>query len=118
MDRPNVRNFFVQMDDGQMDRLFYVNLDRPNGRGSNGPPMLRLFGPSKWMTVQWTVVHLDGPLNRLYYGNLDRHLGPSKNMIVDRNFGPSKITVVDRLGQSKITLGDGFFDVQNYCLGL
>ena len=82
----------VQMDDGPMDRLCYVNLDCPNGRRSNGPPMLRQFGPSKWTTVQWTVhvtsiwtvqmddgpmdrlcyVNLDGPLDRLYYGNLDR----------------------------------------------
>ena len=55
MDRPNLRNLLVQMDDGPMDRLCYVNLDRPNGRRSNGPPMLRQFGPSKWTTVQWTV---------------------------------------------------------------
>ena len=92
MDRPNLRNLLVQMDDGPMDRLCYVNLDRPNGRRSNGPPMLRQFGPSKWTTVQWTAyvtsiwtvqmddgpmdrpcdVILDGPLDRLYYGNLDR----------------------------------------------
>ena len=37
MDRPNVQNLLVQMDDGPMDRLCYVNLDRPNGRRSNGP---------------------------------------------------------------------------------
>ena len=62
----------VHMDDGPMDRLCYVNLDRPNGRRSNGPFMLRLIGPPKWTTVHWTVVYLDSPLDWLYYGNLDR----------------------------------------------
>ena len=87
MNRPNVRNLLVHIDDGPrtayvtsiwtvqrgdgpMDRLCYVNLNRPNGRRSNGPSKLRQFGPSKWTTVQWTVVYLDGPLDRLYYGNL------------------------------------------------
>ena len=51
MDRPNVRNLLIQMDSGPMDRLCYVNLDRQNGWRSNGPPMLRQFGPSKWTTV-------------------------------------------------------------------
>ena len=41
----------VQIDDGPMDRLCYVNLDCPNGQR----PMLRQFGPSKWTTVQWNV---------------------------------------------------------------
>ena len=41
----------VQMDDGQMDRLYYINLDRPNGQQSNEPSMLRQY--------------------RLYYSNLD-----------------------------------------------
>ena len=69
-----------------------TKLTRPNGRRSNGSPMLRQFRPSKWTTVQWTVyvtsiwtvqmddgpmdspcyVNLDGPLERLYYGNLER----------------------------------------------
>ena len=62
----------VQMDDGPMDSLCYAKLDRPNGQRSNGPPMLRKYGLSKWTMVQWTVVHLDGPLDNLYYGNLDR----------------------------------------------
>ena len=29
--------------------------DRLNGQRSNGPSMLRKFGPSKWTTVQWTL---------------------------------------------------------------
>ena len=33
----------------------YTLTDRPNGRRSNGSSMLRKFGPSKWMTVQWTT---------------------------------------------------------------
>ena len=40
----NVQNFPVQMDGGVMDRLCYVNIDRPNGRRSNGLPMLQYFG--------------------------------------------------------------------------
>ena len=55
MDRTNVQNLLVQMDDGPMDRLCYVNLDRPNGCRSDGPAMLRQFGPSKSTTVQWTA---------------------------------------------------------------
>ena len=31
----------VQMDDGPMERLSYVNLDRPSWQWSNGPPLLR-----------------------------------------------------------------------------
>ena len=62
----------VQMDVGPTDRLCYVNFDRPNGRRSNGLSMLGQFGPSKWTTVQYTVVHLDSPLDHQYYGNLDR----------------------------------------------
>ena len=80
------KNLLVQMDDGSMDWTFqmdggpmdrqcYINLDRSNGGRSNGPPMLCQFGPSKWMTVQWTAyvssiwtVQMDGPLDR----NLDR----------------------------------------------
>ena len=68
----NFKSFWTdQMDGGPMDHLCYVNFDRPNGRRSNGLPMLRQFGPSKWTTVHWTVVHLDGPLDRLYYGKLE-----------------------------------------------
>ena len=51
LDGPNIRSLTVQMDDGPMDRPCYVNLDRPNGRRSNGPPMLRQFGPSKITVV-------------------------------------------------------------------
>ena len=36
----------LQMDDNPMDRLCYVNLDRPNQRRSNEPPMLCQFGLS------------------------------------------------------------------------
>ena len=65
------------MDDRPMDRPCYVNLDPPNGRRSNGPPILRQFGPSKITVV-------------------DSHFELFKNMVVNRNFGPSKITVGDR----------------------
>ena len=47
IDRPNVRNFLVQKDNGPMDRLCYVNLDRPNGRQPNGQPIIHQFGPCK-----------------------------------------------------------------------
>ena len=77
MERPNVRNLLVQMDDGPMDRLCYVNLDRPNGRRSNEQPMLSQFGPSKITAV-------------------DRYFGLFKNPVVDYNFGPSKFMVGDR----------------------
>ena len=98
-DRPNVQNLSVQMDGGPMDRLCYVDLDRPNGRRSNGPPILRLFGPSKWTAVQWTTyvtliwpVQMDGgPINHLYYINLDPPNGRRSNgppMLL----GPSKLT--------------------------
>ena len=81
----------IQIDDGPMDRLGSVNLDRPNGQRSNGPPMLRQFGPSKITVV-------------------DRYFGPSKNTDGDRNFGLSKITVGARhFGRSKITVGDRNF---------
>ena len=51
-----------------------TKLTRPNGRLSNGPPMLRQFVQSKWTAVQWTayvtsiwtVQMDDGPLDRLY----------------------------------------------------
>ena len=56
----------VQMDDGPMDRVCYVNLDRPNRQQSDWPPTLRQFGPFKWTMVQWTVVHLDSPLDHLF----------------------------------------------------
>ena len=85
MDRPNVQNLLVQMDCSPMDRLFYVNLDRPNGRRSNGPPMLRQFGSFKRMAFQWkayvmsiwTVQMDDGPMNSPCYVNLDRPNAPS-----------------------------------------
>ena len=85
LDGPNIRSLTVQMDDGPMDRPCYVNLDCPNGRRSNGPPMLRQFVPS-----EITVV--------------DRYFGPSKNTVVDSNFGPSKIKLGDCIfGPLKIT---------------
>ena len=77
MDRPNERNLLVQMDDGPMDRLYYINLDRPNGRRSKGPPMLRKFGLS------------NGPMERLYYVNLERPSGRRSNgPSMLRQFGP------------------------------
>ena len=88
---PNIQSLTVQMDDSPMDRPCYVNLDHPNGRRSNGPPMSRQFGPSKITVV-------------------DRYFGPSKNTDEDCNFGPSKITVGDRnFGPFKITVGDRNF---------
>ena len=36
-------------------RSKYAVTDHPNGWRSNGPSMLRQFGPSKWTTVQWTA---------------------------------------------------------------
>ena len=71
MDRPNVQNLLVQMNDGPMDRLCYVNLHRPNGRWSNGPPMLRQFGLSKWMTVQW-IAYVTSILDRPF----EHSIGP------------------------------------------
>ena len=82
----------VQMDDGPMDRLCYVNLDRPNGQRSNGPPMLRQFGPSKWTTM---VFHLDGPLDRLYYGKLDRPKLRLWTVILDRPKRRSWTVILD-----------------------
>ena len=43
------------MVDGQMDHLYYFNLDHPNGQRSDGPSMLHQFEPSKWTTVHWTA---------------------------------------------------------------
>ena len=94
IDRPNVRNLLVQMDYGPMDRLCYVNLGRPNGRRSSGPPMLRQFGPSKWTMVQWTtyvtsiltVKMDDGPKDRPCYANLDRPFGRSIGPPILRKF--------------------------------
>ena len=39
-DGPNIRSLTVRMDDGPMDHLYYVNLDRPNGWWYNRPIML------------------------------------------------------------------------------
>ena len=86
MDRPNVQNLLVQMDGGSFDRLCYDNLGRTNGRRSNGPPMLRHFGPSKWMTVQWTTY-----VTSIWtVQNGQRSNGPS----MLRQFRPSKWTTV------------------------
>ena len=41
LDCPDIWSLTVQMDDGPMDRPCYVNLDSPNRRRSNGPPILR-----------------------------------------------------------------------------
>ena len=49
---PNIQTCIVHLNETQlsrwtpMDHLWYVNLDRPNGRRSNGPRMLHKFGPS------------------------------------------------------------------------
>ena len=64
------------MEKGLIDRPCYVNLDRPNGQRSNGPHMLRQFGPFKITVIK-------------------SYFGPFKNTVVDRNFGASKITVGD-----------------------
>ena len=45
----------VQMDDSSMDRLCYVNLDRPNGRRSNGPLSIWMVHWTAYITVIWTV---------------------------------------------------------------
>ena len=74
---PNIRSPTVQMDDGPMDRPCNVNLDRPNGRRSNGPPMLRQFGPSKITVV-------------------DRYFGLLKNMVVDRPKLWLRTVILDR----------------------
>ena len=66
------------MDNGPKDHPCYVNLDHPNGRLSNGPPMLRQFGQCKITAV-------------------DGYFGPLKNTVLDCNFGPSKIKVGDRI---------------------
>ena len=79
MDRPNVLNLLVQMDDGL----------------SNGPPMSRQFGPSKGTVVQWTAYVMsiwtvqmdDGPMDLLCYVNLDL---PNEQWSI----GPSSIWTV------------------------
>ena len=48
--------WIVQMDEGPIDPLYYVNLVRPNERQSNGPPILRLLVLSKWSGVQFTPI--------------------------------------------------------------
>ena len=69
---PNIRSLTVQMDDRPMDRPCDVNLDCPNEQRSNGPPMLRQFGPSKIMVV-------------------GRYFEPFKNPVFDCNFGCPKL---------------------------
>ena len=72
-----------------------TKLTRPNRRRSNGPPMLRQFGPSKLKAVQWTayvtsiwtVQIKGGPMDRLCYVNLDRPNGRRSN-------GPSMLTQI------------------------
>ena len=71
LDGLNVRSPTVQMDDGPMDCLCYVNLDRPNGQRSNGLPMLRQFGPSQDTVVDLVLDH-------------------PKITVRDRNFEPLK----------------------------
>ena len=65
-----------------MDRPWYVNLDRPNGRQSNGPPILRQFGPSKITVV-------------------DRYFGPLKKMVVDRTKLRLGTVILDRKNVNK-----------------
>ena len=52
LDGPNILLLTVQIGDGPMDHQCLVNLDRPNERRSNGPPMLRQFGLSKITTTK------------------------------------------------------------------
>ena len=99
----------VQMEDGPMDRLCYVNLDRLNGRRSNGPSMLRQFGPSKWTTVHWTVVHLNGPLDHLYLANLNSSKLWSWTVILD-SLKIRMWTVI--LALPKLRLGTVILDCQ------
>ena len=123
LDRPNLRNFTVQMDDGPMDHLSDVNLDRPFGRWSNGPPVRRNFGPSKTTVVdrnfgpsKSTVVERNFGPSKITV--VDRNFGPSKSKVVERNFGPSKITVVNRnFGSSKIMFPDHNFGQFYFFLG-
>ena len=97
MDRPNVRNLLVQMDNGPMDRLCYVNLERPNGRQSNGPPS------------KITVVDRNFGRSKITVGDGNSRL--SKITVWDRNFGPSKITVGDHnFRLSKTTVWDRNFE--------
>ena len=71
-----------------------MKLIRPNGRRSNGPPMLRQFGPSKWTALQWTayvtsiwaVQMDDGPM-------ACRPFGRSIKPPILRKFGPSFGTI-------------------------
>ena len=100
LDGPNIRTLTVQMDNGPMDCPCYINLDRPNWRQSNEPPIIFFYVPkgrskmtvhnrnfrrsklpSKWTKVLWTVVHLDGRNWRNIGSPLDRH-----------PFGRSKLT--------------------------
>ena len=87
LDSPNIRSLTLQMDDGPMDHPCYVNMDRPNGRRSNGPPMIRKFGRSKITVV-------------------DHYFGPFKIKVRDRIFGMlkknrkcSKVVVNTTVGQ-------------------
>ena len=77
LDSPSIRSLTVQRDDGPMDCPCYVNLDRPNGKQSNGPPMLLQFGPSKIRImdrskIQLLTVILDRQLLRFGTLFLDR----------------------------------------------
>ena len=99
LDGPNIRSLTIQMDYGPMYRPCYINLDHPNARRSNGPPMLRQFGPSKITVV-------------------DRYFGPFKNTVVDCNFGPSKIKAGDHIfGPLKIIKKIGAKVVVNTTVG-
>ena len=86
------------MDDGPMDRLWDVILDRPFGRWSNGP---RNFGPFKSTVVEHNFGPSKIPVVEYNFGQskitvVERACGPSKVTTVDRNFGPSIIMIVDR----------------------
>ena len=86
-----------------------MKLTCPNGRRSNGPSMLRQFGPSKWTVVQWnayvtsiwTVQMNDCTMDCLCYVNLDLPNGPNGPSSIwtvsDRIFGLSNWTSPDRL---------------------
>ena len=123
----------VQMDDGPMDRVCYINLGCPNRRQSDGPPTLRQFGPFKWTMVQWTVhetsiwtVQMDGPLDRLYYGNLDRPKLRLLTLILDCQKIRLWTVILDRpklrlwtviLDRLKLRLWTFTLNIQNYACG-
>ena len=85
LNRPNVQNLLVQIDDGLVARIFYVNLDRT---------IWTLVQWTTYITLIWTVQMVGGTIDPLCYVNLNLPNGQQSNIPPMLHlFGQSKLTL-------------------------